>query len=201
MVGAAAERGCRMLRDLVLANRSYRRFAEDHQIDEATLRELIDLARLTPSAGNLQPLRYITSCVPDRNAKVFETLAWAGYLTDWPGPKEGERPSGYIIILSDARISKSPAHDTGIAAQTILLGAVEKGLGGCIFGSVNRDALRASLRIPDEYEICLVIALGRPVEKVVLEDVGPDGSIRYYRDKDGVHHVPKRALDDLILKV
>lgn len=190
-----------MFRELVLANRSYRRFAQNESIDEAALRELIDLARCCPSAANLQPLRYVISCSPDRNATVFETLAWAGYLADWPGPEEGERPSAYIVILADTGISKTPAHDVGIAAQTILLGAAEKGLGGCMFGSINRDLLRKSLNIPDCYEIALVIALGKPVEKVVLEGVGPDGSIKYYRDPDGVHHVPKRALDDLILQV
>lgn len=190
-----------MLRDLVLANRSYRRFAQSEPIDEATLRELIDLARCCPSAANLQPLRYILSCTCDRNAAVFETLAWAGYLAEWPGPEEGERPSAYIVILADSEVSKAPAHDVGIAAQTILLGAAEKGLGGCMFGSINRELLRSRLGIPDRYEISLVIALGKPVERVVLEEVGPDGSIKYYRDPDAVHHVPKRALEDLILQV
>lgn len=186
-----------MLRDLVLANRSYRRFDEAIPISEATLRELVDLARCTPSAANLQPLRYMLSWTPERNSLVFPTLRWAGYLTDWPGPAEGERPTGYIVVLVEG--SGDSSADVGIAAQTILLGATEKGLGGCMFGSIERDQLRNALSIPESYHISLVIALGKPVEKVVLEPVSQDGSIRYYRDSDQVHHVPKRALDEVIL--
>jgi len=188
-----------MIRDLVLANRSYRRFAESEPIPESTLRGLVDLARCTPSAANLQPLRYVLSCTPERNDLVFSTLSWAGYLPDWPGPVEGERPAAYIVILTDTEVSRNPGCDHGIAAQTICLGATEKGYGCCMFGSIDRDALRAHLRIPERYQILLVIAMGRPVEKVVLEDVGPDGSIKYYRDSDQVHHVPKRKLEDVIL--
>jgi len=189
-----------MFRDLVLTNRSYRRFHESESIDEATLKSLVDLARCTPSAANLQSLKYILSYTPERNATVFATLGWAGYLTEWPGPVEGERPSAYIIILGDTRISKNFFCDHGIAAQTILLGATEMGYGGCMFGSIDRDKLRAELAIDERFEILLVIALGKPVEKVVLEEVGPDGSIKYYRDEAAVHHVPKRALDEIIVE-
>lgn len=189
-----------MFRDLVLANRSYRRFHENESIDEQTLRSLVDLARCTAAGANLQSLKYILSWTPERNAVIFPTLSWAGYLADWPGPAEGERPSGYIIVLGDALISKNHFCDHGIASQTILLGAVENGLGGCMFGAVDRDKLRKDLDIPEHLEILLVIALGRPAEKVVLEDVGSDGNIKYYRDGQGVHHVPKRTLDEIILE-
>jgi nitroreductase len=188
-----------VFRELVLANRSYRRFREDERIEMETLRSLVDLARCTPSAANLQPLKYILSNTPERNAVVFSTLAWAGYLPDWPGPVEGERPSAYVIVLLDTCLSKSAGCDLGIAAQTILLGATEKGLGGCMFGSIERDRLCKELAIDERFDVMLVIALGKPVEKVVLEDVGPDGSIKYYRDDDAVHHVPKRKLGDVIL--
>jgi len=188
-------------RDLVLANRSYRRFAQSERVSEQTLRELVDLARLTPSAANLQPLRYVLSWTPERNELVFSTLSWAGYLPDWPGPPEGERPAAYIIILNDTEVTKNVGCDHGIAAQTICLGAVEKGLGCCMFGSIDRDALRRHLGIPERYQILLVIAIGVPIEKVVLEEVGPDGSIKYYRDSQQVHHVPKRRLEDIILNI
>jgi nitroreductase len=190
-----------MLKDLVLANRSYRRFDESVPIDESTLRELIDLARCTPSAGNLQRLRFILACTPERNDLVFPTLKWAAYLPDWTGPAMGERPTAHIVILVDTTSFKNIGWDCdcGIAAQTILLGAAQKGLGGCMFGSIDREQLRKNLAIPEQYDIPLAIALGKPVEKVVLEPVGPDGSIKYHRDADGVHHVPKRALDDVIL--
>ena len=121
-------------------------------------------------------------------------------MRSWSGPAEGERPSAYIVILGDTEISKSVGCDHGIAAQSIMLGATERGLGGCMIGSIKRDALRETLEIPERYEIQLVLALGKPAETVVLEDVGPDGDIKYYRDDQGVHHVPKRPLDELILR-
>jgi nitroreductase len=188
-----------MLRDLILKNRSYRRFDETVAIDENTLRELVDLGRLSASGANLQGLKYILSADRDRNAAIFPALRWAGYLKEWGGPGPGERPSAYIVILGDTAISKNFGVDHGIAAQSILLGAVERGLGGCMIASVERDALRQTLAIPEQYEILLVLALGKPVEQVQLDPLGPDGSIKYWRDAQGVHHVPKRALDDLIL--
>jgi nitroreductase len=188
-----------MLRDLILKNRSYRRFYAEVAVEPETLRELVDLARLSASAANLQPLKYILSCDPEKNALVFPHLAWAGYLKDWPGPRAGERPAAYIIILGDTEISSSFGCDHGIAAQSILLGATERGLGGCIIGSVQRKLLRKALDIPSRYEILLVLALGKPRETVVIESVGPDGSIEYWRDSEGVHHVPKRLLDEIIV--
>jgi nitroreductase len=160
---------------------------------------LVDAARLSAAAGNLQPLKYILSNQGEKNSKIFQHLAWAGYLKDWPGPGEGERPSAYVIVLGDRRITKSFGCDHGIACQNIMLAAVERGLGGCMIGAINRERLRKDLDIPDHFEILLVLALGKPKERVVLEEVGPDGNIKYWRDSDGVHHVPKRSLDDIIV--
>jgi nitroreductase len=188
-----------MMKDLILKSRSYRRFHEDAAIDRQTLVELIDLARLSPTGNNMQPLKYILSCDPEKNSSIFPHLAWAGYLKDWPGPAEGERPSAYIIILQDTDIRTSPGCDHGIAAQSILLGATERGLGGCMIGSVEAVGLRKTLHIPRRYEILLALALGKPKERVVLDPVAPDGSIKYWRDDRGVHHVPKRSLDEIIL--
>lgn len=188
-----------MIRDIILKNRSYRRFDQSASVKRETLRELVDLARLSPSGANAQPLKYLLSNEPERNALIFMRLAWAGYLKDWPGPQEGERPAAYIVILGDTRIKPEFGVDPGIAAQSMLLGAVERGLGGCILASIKRAELAADLGIPEHFEILLVIALGVPVEKVVLEAVGKDGDIRYWRDEQGVHHVPKRDLDALIL--
>jgi len=188
-----------MIRDLIMKNRTYRRFFQEVAIDRQTLRELVDLARLSASAGNLQPLKYVLSCEPQRNALIFPHLAWAGYLKDWPGPCDGERPSAYVIILGDTQIAKSFGCDHGIAAQSILLGATERGLGGCIIGTVKRDELRKALDIPSGYEILVVLALGKPAETVMIETVGPAGDVKYWRDSESVHHVPKRALDDIIL--
>jgi len=189
-----------MLKELVSKNRSYRRFYQDFAIDLDTLRKLVDLGRLTASAANLQPLKYILSCDSQKNALIFPHLSWAGYLKDWPGPVEGERPSAYIIILGDMEIeSKFLDYDSGIAGQTILLGATEKGFGGCIIHTIQREKLQEALDIPARYEIRLVLALGKPKETVKIEALGPDGDIKYWRDTEAVHHVPKRALDDIII--
>lgn len=188
-----------MLKNLIQKNRSYRRFYEDKRISVKTLKSLVELARLSASSANLQPLKYFLSSTPTTNQKIFPCLKWAGYLRDWPGPARGERPSAYIVILGDTSISKSFAYDAGTAAQSILLGASEKGLGGCMIGSIEREKLRESLRIAGHLEILLVIALGKPKEKVVIETVGKDGNIKYWRDRKGVHHVPKRALKDIII--
>ena len=170
-----------------------------YQIDLATLRELVDLARLSPSARNAQPLKFILSCEPQKNALIFPHLGWAGYLKEWLGPPEGERPSAYVVILGDKRLSQRFGCDHGIAAQSILLGATEKGLGGCIIGSIQKDQLRQDLEIPPELEILLVIALGQPKETVVIDPVGPEGDIKYWRDEQDQHHVPKRDLDEIIV--
>ena len=187
------------LRDLVLRNRSYRRFDESHRIAHETLVELVGLARCTPSAANRQPLKYILSADQKTNDRIFPCLVWAAYLQDWEGPSVGERPTAYIIILIDETITKDWWCDDGIAAQTILLGAVEKGLGGCMIGSINKEKLRQELDIADHLQIRLVVALGKPAEQVVLEDLDPGGDIRYWRDKEGIHHVPKRSLAELIV--
>jgi nitroreductase len=187
------------VRDLVLRNRSYRRFDESHPISRETLLELVDLARQTASAANRQPLKYLLSHDPDSNTAIFPHLAWAGYLKDWDGPAPGERPSAYIAILVDQNIAKEWWCDDGIAAQTMLLEATRRGLGGCMIGAIQKDGLRQALRIPDHLLIRLVLALGKPAETVVLEPVGPDGDIRYWRDAQGVHHVPKRSLDEIVV--
>jgi nitroreductase len=188
-----------MIGDLIRQNRSYRRFQEKERITADALRELVDLARLSPCSANIQPLKYYLSCDSHNNEIIFRHLSWAGYLKDWPGPDEGERPAGYIIILGDLQLARSFRVDQGIAAQSIMLGAVEKGLSGCIIGSINRVGLQRDLSLPDSFEILLVLALGKPKETVQVETVGPDGSIRYWRDEDGIHHVPKRRLEEIIL--
>jgi nitroreductase len=189
-----------VIADLVRRNRSCRRFYEDRQVSRETLLGLIDLARLSASGANLQPLKYVLSWEPEKNAAIFATLAWAGYLKDWPGPGAGERPAAYIVILGDKNIAANFGCDHGIAAQSILLGAREQGLGGCMIGSIQRDRLRQVLDLPERCDILLVIALGAPKEEVVLTEVGPDGDIKYWRDEKGVHHVPKRRLGEIIIE-
>lgn len=187
-------------KDLILKNRSYRRFDESYSIDLKILENLVDLARLSASAANRQPLKYLVFNTPEDCRKIFPLVAWAAYLKGWAGPAVGERPSGYIIILGDKSISESFGVDHGIAAQSIMLGAVEAGLGGCMIGSVKREELRRELSIPDQYDILLILALGKPAEKVIIEDIN-DNDMKYWRDSEGIHHVPKRSLEELILKL
>jgi nitroreductase len=187
------------IEELLRASRSIRRFKQEEAVPRETLQWLVGLARLCPSAANLQPLKFVLSNTPETNARIFPCLSWAGYLGDWPGPSEGERPSAYIIILGDTRITSNFGCDHGIVAQSIMLAARERGLGGCIIGSMNRHRLREALGIPERYEILLVLALGVPNEEVVLQEA--KGDIRYWRDAQGVHHVPKRPLRELLLRL
>jgi nitroreductase len=188
------------LADLVARSRSYRRFHEHDPVPLETLRALVALARLAPSGGNQQPLRFLLSADTGRNAAIFPHLTFAGRLR-WTGPAPGERPAAYVVVLGDQRV-KSPsgfAFDAGVAAQTILLGAAERGLGGVIVGGVQRAALGRSLGLGEHLELVLVLALGRPREEVVLEPLPASGDTAYWRDEAGRHHVPKRSLDELIV--
>jgi nitroreductase len=187
-----------MMRELVTKSRTYRRFQEEKSVTEQTLTDLIGLARLIPSGGNRQPLKYILSHSREKNGKIFPCLGWAAYLKDWVGPTEGERPAAYVVILGDSEVSETVPWDHAIAAQTVALGAAEQGLGTCIIGSVNRERLKEELHIPARYQILLVVALGYPGETVVLEEMKND-DCKYWRDERGVHHVPKRTIGELIL--
>ncbi|HCU04766.1 MAG: nitroreductase [Gammaproteobacteria bacterium GWE2_42_36] len=187
-----------MLKDLALKNRSYRRFDENEFVDLILLKELVELARLCPSANNRQPLKYILSNTIEMNEKIFPTIVWAELLRGQATPKIGERPSAYIIILGDNAIKKEVRWDDGIVAQTMMLGAVEKGLGGCIIGAINKNLLREKLDISPQYEILLILALGKPNETILLETI-KNQEYHYWRDENNIHHVPKRALDEIIL--
>ncbi|HUX54563.1 MAG TPA: nitroreductase family protein [Williamwhitmania sp.] len=189
-----------MIKELVYRNRSYRRFFQQKPVAEKTLLTLVDLARMSPSGRNLQPLKYSIVCDPERNAQLFPFLAWAGYLNDWDGPIEGERPSAYIIMLEDSSIVEGSVHDQGIAAQSIMLGAVEAGLGGCILGSIKRKEIAEFLHLPENLKPVLVLALGVPKEEVAVELLNNKGDVKYWRDGKQVHHVPKRSLEEIVVR-
>jgi nitroreductase len=187
-----------MLIDLILKNRSYRRFDQSVVVPMILLEGMVEAARLSPSARNAQPLRYMLFNEPSDCDRIFPALAWAGYLKEWPGPEEGERPAAYIVQLVDLDLTDDWWCDDGIAIQSMLLTAVEQGYGGCIIGSVQREKLKKVLHIPERYKILQVLALGKPVEEVVIEEMKA-GDIKYWRDEQGVHHVPKRSFDELIV--
>jgi nitroreductase len=188
------------LKDLISKNRSYRRFYESFAIDYRTLEGLVDLARLSASGANRQPLKYMIFNTPGECARIFPSVLWAAYLKDWDGPGPGERPSGYIVILGDKSISEVFGVDHGIAAQSIMLGAAEAGLGGCMIASIKKEQLRNELNIPEQFEVLLILALGKPVENVIIDEI-KDGDVKYWRDAGNNHHVPKRPLDELIIKL
>ena len=188
-----------MLTELLIKSRSYRRFDESVKISQEVLRDLIDATRYCPSAANRQPLKYRLVFEENETAQVFDCLKFAAYLSDWSGPAEGERPTAYVVVLGDETVSKFSEVDAGIAMQTILLRATELGFGGCILASVQREKLREVLALDERFHIGYVIALGKPAETCVIEPLGKDGDIKYYRDADGVHHVPKRELKDLLI--
>jgi nitroreductase len=188
------------LRDLVLKTRSYRRFNESEKISTRTLEELVELARLSASGANRQPLKFALFNSPEDCERIFPSILWAAYLKDWDGPEPGERPSGYIVVLGDKEIAAGFGVDHGIAAQSIMLGATEAGLGGCMIASIRRDQLRTELNIPEKFDILLILALGKPVEKVVIDDM-KEGNVKYWRDNENKHHVPKRPLSELIVRL
>jgi nitroreductase len=188
-----------MIRDLIIKNRSYRRFDQSVKIESDIIRKWIELARFSASGRNMQSLKYIVCTGELTVEKIFPNLAWAGYLPEWGGPKKGEQPVAYVVMIHDKNLAASYFCDDGIAAQSILLGSVEDGFGGCILGSVNKVKVAEIIGLPQNMEILWVIALGKPAEKCILEDV-KGNQIKYWRDGNEVHHVPKRLLDDLILK-
>jgi nitroreductase len=185
-------------KDLVLENRTYRKYHEEFQIDNATLREPVDLARCSASTGNLQALKYILLSEPERNNLIFPNIFLARKDQHVRYPPNGGRPSAYIIMLGDKRINETFAPDHGIAAQSILLGAREKGLGGCMVMMLKRDVLFREFQIPQYFQILMVIRLGKPDETVVLEEAVKGGDTMFYWEGD-TRHVPKRALDDIII--
>jgi nitroreductase len=185
------------LQELIKKARSYRRFFENEKVDEKILKYAIGNVRFSPSPANKQPLKFKIINDQTRNEKIFPHLTWAAYLKDWKGPKKGERPAAYIVILGDPSKSNFISWDYGISLLTIILSLKEKGFGACAVAACDREKLRGILSIDNRYDIAAVIAVGKAREKVIIEDV-IDDDIKYYRDDQGYHHVPKRSVNDLI---
>lgn len=181
--------------------RSCRRFRMNYPVTRTLMTQWVNNARVTASAANLQPLRYHIATDADECARIFETLSWAGYLKDWSGPAENERPTGYVVIAVDTDVA-SPEHaliDLGIAAQTIMLGTTEEGFGGCMIRTFDADELKRAIgEMPPAYEPALVLAIGRPIEDIRMVEMPESGEVRYWRDDKQTHFVPKRALEDIL---
>lgn len=188
-----------MLKNLVLKNRSYRKFFFDKKVSVDQLKQLVDLARLTPSSKNRQPLKYLLVTQENDCHQVFKHLRWAWFLKDWNGPERDEQPPAYIVVIVDKDLNEQADIDVGIVSQTILLGATEMGLGGCMIRTVNRYEIQKMFRLAESMEVSLVIAIGYPNQSVILGKVGQDDNTVYYQNEHGDHVVPKRSLEEVII--
>lgn len=186
------------LKGLVIRNRSFRRFYQDYKITKEDILKLVELARLSGFGGNRQSFKFWAVLNEEKKEKVFNNLKWAAYYKDWSGPEEGEKPSAYIVMFHDKEIANTYYWEHGIAAQSILLGAVSKGLGGCMIASFNHQEIKETLGAGENLIPLMVIALGKPKEEVIIDCMEPSGSVEYWRDSEDRHHVPKRALKDII---
>ena len=186
-----------MLNELLQKNRSYRRFDEGYEIPKEVFVALTEALRYTASAANLQRVRVFYVTEPALRQRVFETLGFAAYLKNWDGPAPGERPTAYAVLLTEEEPNSVLSIDVGLCAQSMLLSACEKGLGGCIFGSFCREKLLSALEISG-YHPSIVIALGKPAETVRITDM-VDGDVKYYRNELDEHIVPKRSIEELSL--
>lgn len=190
-----------MLKDLVMASRSYRSFDPHVPVSYEQLLDWIDCARYVPSSVNLQMLKYVP--VTDRSdcARILQNTHWAGKLRNEHLPPEGHAPSAYLILCADRSIADNAdafQKDVGISAQTVLLAAAEAGFGGCMLGNFSADAVKKELRLPESLVPMLVLAFGKPDEQVVLTELPDGGDPSYYRE-NGIHYVPKRSLRELIV--
>jgi nitroreductase len=179
----------------IVKRRTIRRYLKD-PVPRDVLVRCVDAARLAPSGMNRQPLKYVIVNDDDPLGKVFPTIRWAGYLPDY-GPNDEEMPRAYIVILLDKEIRKDCGHDAGIAAMTISMVAHAQSLGSCILGAIDRPRLREILGIPQQLEIVLAVAIGYAAEAPTIDKV-KDGNTRYWLDDDGVLHVPKRSLEEIV---
>lgn len=191
-----------MFLDLVKQARSHRGFRQDRKVTRQELEHLVECARFTPAARNDQVLKYYLAEKPETVAAIQPLTKWAGALAELHLPRKGAEPVAYIVICLDGSLAENPApyqRDVGIVAQTILLAAAEIGLNGCMIGSFAAGELREKLGLPEAIKPQLLLALGEGTDRIVMTDVGEDGSTTYYRDAEDIHYVPKRTLEQLIL--
>lgn len=191
-----------MFLDLVKQARSHRGFRQDRKVTRQELEHLVECARFTPAARNDQVLKYYLAEKPETVAAIQPLTKWAGALAELHLPRKGAEPVAYIVICLDGSLAENPApyqRDVGIVAQTILLAAAEMGLNGCMIGSFAAGELREKLGLPEAIKPQLLLALGEGTDRIVMTDVGEDGSTTYYRDAVDTHYVPKRTLEQLIL--
>lgn len=181
---------------LLKANRSYRGYDTKFEVRPDQLRRIMEVAMLCPSARNQQVLRF-RPVLKDEAAKVLQHIRLGGALPELHLPFEGTEPNAFIVICSTVPDSHYVSVDLGIVAQSMLLQATEIGLGGICIGAFAHAAIKEALNLP--YEPLLVLAIGRPNERIEIVECNEGDSLTYYRE-DGVHYVPKININNLILK-
>ncbi len=190
-----------MIHDLAYKARSYRRFQQNKPVPMELIRSLIDAARMAPSSGNLQIVRFALSTNPQTNAQLFPHLTWAKRIADWDGPAEGERPAAYIVIGCDSKYQSFHGTDTGVAAQTMHLGFAEAGVACCMLGSIDAKAIAQIIGFPDTITVTMVLALGYPGETIIVDEAQTGSDLAYYHAPDQTHHVPKLPLEKVLITV
>ncbi len=190
------------LLELLQKDRTCRGYDGSYPVTEETLRGLIDHTRFGAATGNRQPLAYYPVTAPEEVAAVMDNIKWAGSLPQLQLPHPGMAPTAFVVMCIDTEISPNPKaykEDVGICAQILTLAATEQGLGCCMFLSFVPEKLSAALGLPARYVPALVLAVGKPKEAVRLVEA-KEGAVTYYRDEQDVHYVPKRPLEEVIIK-
>lgn len=191
-----------MLKDLLLSSRSYRSFDESVKISPELLADWVDCTRYAPSSINLQMLKFCAVTDKALCARLLGSTRWAGKIMDMKLPPEGHAPIAYIVICADKSVVPTAENfdkDVGICAETIMLAAAEAGFGGCMIGSFSPDGVKEILELGENLVPKLVLALGKPDERVELVGEADDGSVTYYRE-NGIHYVQKRKLENILIQ-
>lgn len=192
-----------ILKDLLKQDRSYRGYDESRKITREELEDFVDCARYAPSSVNMQPFKYLLVYETEEVDRLQALTSWARGLPELNLPREGHRPTAFIVICQDTSLFESIPRfqkDVGIVAHTLLLAATEKGLGGCMIGNYDAGKVKKEMNLPEQFMPVLVVAFGKPDETIVLKDLEPGAPTAYYRDENDVHYVPKRTLEEVIIK-
>lgn len=185
--------------DAVMKRRSIRKF-EQKKIKKDDLIKLIDCARVAAYGANAQPLKFAVIDEKSKLDEIFPFIKWAAYLADG-APKEGERPAAYIAVLGDSAIKASNTFEVeaGAAVTTMMLEAVELGLSSCWLGAINRDEIKKALKLPESLSVVYLLALGYGAQESKAVEM-ENGDVKYFLDENKVINVPKRNLEEIIVK-
>lgn len=182
--------------ELMLSRRSIRQFKPD-SVSRDILEKLVNSARLAPSGANLQPLEFVVIDDEELRKKLFSCLRWAAYIAPDGNPRPGCEPTAYVVILVNLDVRKSGfERDVGAAVENMIITAWEERIGSCWIASADTNKIQKMLKVPEDYMVDSVLALGYPDEEPKIEEM--KDSVKYWKDSKGRLHVPKRRLDDIL---